>query len=310
MITQYIQKLIDNLPDKYQTQKTPIKMDIILDGGLFNGSYLIGVCLFLKEMEKRKIVCVERISGCSIGAFVSLLYVSNKLDLFEDIYEKMLKLVKTDHNFEKYKVILDNLRQHLPENVCEQMNNRVFINYYNTKTTKKRLKSHYKSVDDIFETITKSSFVPFVVNGNPTYKNKYIDGVNPYVFPVSTEKKALYVNLHSPNRTFGSINVKNEKTNFHRILTGVLEIHNFFVKDCRRTEMCSYVNDWSIIDSTLFYGIRGLIEKMVLYFVFYFVLLREFLKKNGFLSEKNILLKIFAKIFKETYIILLESYLI
>ncbi len=317
MIAQYIQKLIDNLPEKYKTIQTPIKLDIILDGGLFNGSYLIGVCLFLKEMERRKIVCVERISGCSIGAFVSLLYISNKLELFEEIYVEMVKLIKTEHDFKKYNIVFDKLRPLLPDNICDLMNERVFINYYNIKTMKKKLKSHYTSVDNIFDTITKSSFVPFVVNGNPVYKNKYIDGVNPYIFPVSntsTEKKALHVNLHSIGKTFNSIDVKNEKTNFHRILTGVLEIHNFFMKDCRKTEMCSYVNDWTLIDNIIFYGFRGFIEKFVVFFVFYFLMSRDFLKKNKYLKsvtkENSIIYKIFFKIIKDIYVIFLESYLV
>jgi hypothetical protein len=54
MINQYIQKLIESLPEKYNTQKPPIKLDLIFDAGLFNGSYLVGVGLFLKELEKRK----------------------------------------------------------------------------------------------------------------------------------------------------------------------------------------------------------------------------------------------------------------
>ena len=39
-------------------------------------------------------------------------------------------------------------------------------------------------------------------------------------------------------------NVKNEKTNFHRILSGLLDIHAFFIKGSN-TSMCSYVNDWN-----------------------------------------------------------------
>ena len=41
--------------------------------------------------------------------------------------------------------------------------------------------------------------------------------------------------------------VKNEKTNLHRILIGVLDFHLFLIKQ-RKTAMCSYVNDWYITD--------------------------------------------------------------
>jgi predicted acylesterase/phospholipase RssA len=54
---------------------------LILDGGAFNGSYLIGALLFLKEMEKRNYICVDKISGCSVGSAIGLLYFLDKLDL-------------------------------------------------------------------------------------------------------------------------------------------------------------------------------------------------------------------------------------
>jgi len=49
----YINKLIEVLPDKILNQKQPVHIDLILDGGAFNGSYLIGALMFLKEMEDR-----------------------------------------------------------------------------------------------------------------------------------------------------------------------------------------------------------------------------------------------------------------
>ena len=317
MINQYIQKLIESLPEKYKNQTKPIKLDIIFDAGLFNGSYLVGVGLFLKELEKRNIIIVERISGCSIGAFISLLYISDNLEKFEEIYEYMLKLIKTEYNFKNYNVIFENLKPFLPENICEIMNKHVYIKYYNAKKMKKIIKFNYNSVDDIFNTITKSCFFPFIVNGKLTYKNKYIDGINPYIFPLETsrtEKKALFVNLHSINKTFNSINVRNEKNNFHRILTGVLDIHCFFMKECTKTDMCCFVNDWSCIDNVIFYGIRGLIENFILYFVFYFIFLREYFHENKYfkdiLSNNNILNKIIVKVCKDIYVILLENYMI
>ena len=64
MIKTYINKLIENLPDEIKENarnKTPIKIDLILDGGIFNGSYLVGALYFIKEMESRKYIKVERI---------------------------------------------------------------------------------------------------------------------------------------------------------------------------------------------------------------------------------------------------------
>ena len=56
MINDYIIKLIENLPDDLKNSKTPLRLDLVLDGGVFNGSYLVGALYFLKEMEKRNYI--------------------------------------------------------------------------------------------------------------------------------------------------------------------------------------------------------------------------------------------------------------
>ena len=47
-IDHYVSKLIDNLPDTIKNKTQNI--DLVLDGGVFNGSYLVGILYFLKEM--------------------------------------------------------------------------------------------------------------------------------------------------------------------------------------------------------------------------------------------------------------------
>ena len=66
---EYINKLIDNLRLKpnQPNQSNKIEIDLILDGGAFSGSYLIGNLLYFKELERRNIVEIKRFSGCSIG---------------------------------------------------------------------------------------------------------------------------------------------------------------------------------------------------------------------------------------------------
>ena len=54
MIHDYVLKLIGNLPDEIKNVKSPMIIDLVLDGGIFNGSYLVGALHFLKEMEKKK----------------------------------------------------------------------------------------------------------------------------------------------------------------------------------------------------------------------------------------------------------------
>ena len=102
MINEYVIKLIDNLPDDLKNSKTPLRLDLVLDGGVFNGSYLVGALSFLKEMEKRNYIVVERISGCSIGSVVGFLYFIDALDTMPKFYD----LVKKDfieNHFLKFK---------------------------------------------------------------------------------------------------------------------------------------------------------------------------------------------------------------
>ena len=43
-----------------------------------------------------------------------------------------------------------------------------------------------------------------------------------------------------------SIVIKRDKIVMHRILGGIIDIHNFLFK-CKETSMCCYVEDWGII---------------------------------------------------------------
>ena len=97
MIQQYIEKFIKNLPENFKNNKNPIKLDLVLDGGIFNGSYLIGALYFLKEMEKRNYVKICRISGCSIGSIVAFIYIIDCLDILESLYDTTLKQLEMNH---------------------------------------------------------------------------------------------------------------------------------------------------------------------------------------------------------------------
>ena len=49
MLESCIENLVKNLPKTDKSQN----IDLVLEGGAFNGSYQIGSLMFLKEMEKR-----------------------------------------------------------------------------------------------------------------------------------------------------------------------------------------------------------------------------------------------------------------
>ena len=173
MINKYVKHLVSNLPDYVTKSTKPTVMDIVLDGGAFNGSYLIGALYFLKEMETCNYINIRRISGCSVGAIIGFVFLIDNLKLSEEIYNIVMTELKQNHTM----TIVKNLKKYInitnETKILEMVNNRLFITYYDTKKEKKIIKSHYKSIDNLFDIITRSAFIPYIVDGNMLYKNKY-----------------------------------------------------------------------------------------------------------------------------------------
>ena len=300
MINQYITRLVDNLPDEFKQRKTPLRIDLVLDGGLFNGSYLIGALQFLKELERRKYIRVDRISGASIGSIVGLAYLSDSLDSMPDLYNIVYNEMKNSNTMSCIQDLKNKLKH--DTDLCNKLNNKFYVSYNNIKNRSKIVKCVYKNNEDVFDTISKSCHLPFVIDGKLLYKNKYFDGVNPYMFKPSPNKKILYLDLFGYDKVFNFFNVKNEKTNCHRILSGMLDIHNFYIKQSD-TPMCSYVNDWGIINRSRL-SIKGLNETIMVYIV----CILNILSRYTMGIEKTILYKLFARIVKECFGVILETY--
>ena len=303
MIQQYVNKLMDNLPDYIKKTDNPLKIDIVLDGGLFNGSYLAGALLFLKEMENRKYIIIERISGCSIGSITGFLYTIDRLDLITNLYEEFNKEFKETYSLNIIKYIKSNFCEFSNEENLKKINNKLYITYNNIIKGTKKVKSVYKSWDELTDTLIKSCFFPYLINGNLLYKNKYLDGISPYIFNEQPGKKILYMELFSIDKICGTINIKNEKTNHHRILTGLLDIHNFFIKESR-TVMCCYVNDWNLFDK-FYYKLKLAFEKFFTYIIYFVVIIKKYINID---INNTIYYKLISIISYDVFTILLETY--
>jgi hypothetical protein len=142
-----------------------------------------------------------------------------------------------------------------------------------------------------------------LIDGNLLFKNKYFDGVNPYVFNIRPNTKILYLDLFGYDKIGNLLNVKNEKTNCHRILSGMLDIHNFFIKQ-HNTSMCSYVNDWNLFNKGWF-NIKIILEKLLIYFVYFLVYIQEKIPSK---FKKSAISKLFFVLISEISIILLDTY--
>ena len=300
MIDEYVNKLIENLPE--ETKKLQY-IDLVLDGGIFNGSYLVGSLYFLKEMEKRKYLKIARISGCSIGSIVAFLYYIDSLDLIPKLYEILNEEFKKNYTLNTIKSLKIHLQERIPNDICSKVNNKLFICYHDLKKCKKIVKSNYKNIDDIINTIVKSCYVPFLIDKNMLYKKKYIDGINAYIFKQQTNRKILHMELFGYDKFIYALNIKNEKTNFHRILSGLLDVHSFFIKKTN-TPMCSFVNDWSIFNR-FNYNIKLLLEYIFVNIFYILIYVKKYIPEE---FKDNIIFKIISKIIFDIFSIILETY--
>ena len=163
-IKKYINKLISQLPSHMKNNISPLKFDLILSGGAFNGSYTLGSLLFLKEMEKQNYIKINKISTCSISSFIGVLYILDKLNVMYDNYNIIY------NNFNESKKItsllcVNKFIQIFPNDLLN-INHKLYISYYNIRKRKKIIKCYYKNVNDVYTSIIKSCYLPFLIDKN------------------------------------------------------------------------------------------------------------------------------------------------
>lgn len=226
-------------------------IDLILSGGAFNVSYLVGCLYFLREMREKGLIKINKISTCSASALMGILFMVDKVDMLEEKIYKML----TD-SFKKNKCVifseetLDNvikiITDELPEDILSIVNNKLYITYYDVIECRKVVKSEYKTLDELIKVIRRTCFIPYITMDKLCEEDRYVDGGTPYIFNKEDGVKRLYINLCGYDKILDSIIIKKEKVITHRVLNGILDIHDFFFRG-RKTSMCCYVDDWSII---------------------------------------------------------------
>lgn len=297
MINNYICKLIGDL----QYYKNKENINIILEGGLFNGSYLIGIIYYLKQLEEKQFIKISKISGCSIGSLIGLLYFINVEDLFLEIYNISKTHYKKHYNLNIFHKLFKLIKKKTPKNIIEQVQDKLYITYFDIYKGEQIIKSNYKSINDLFDTIRRSCSFPFLIDNNLFYKNKYIDGLYPYVFD-DPYSKNLYLTIIKFNKLINVVSIKNEKTNMNRILEGIIDVHKFFITN-KKTDICSYTNEWSIIDYSK-YKLLVLYLQFVIFITHKIFILYHIMKKS---CNKSINISI---LFKEVYKYYLKAYCI
>jgi len=171
---------------------------------------------------------------------------------------------------EYHKVIREYVKFLFPNGDVSTLKNKLYINFYDTHKHKQKVVSNFKSVEHLIDCILQSSHIPYIIDGNARYNERYIDGILPYIFTnkgktnecdsgkettcdsgsettcnsgSETTCDSLFIKLITLNKCSRAIVVKCEANIHYRLLTGVADANEFFTTGS--SDMCSYVSQWS-----------------------------------------------------------------
>lgn len=292
--------LIGNFINDLDTNNLPGEIDIVLEGGALNGSYELGIMMYIKKLEKLNKIKVNKISATSVGTLIGMAYILDKLDEFKDMSNELIKFFKINGNFYIFKeLIYDFFKNNMDKNDYKLFDNKFYLTYFNLKKKKQIIKKKYKNNKDLINQIIKSAYVPFLMDGNIHYKWN-VDGCYPYIFLKRENTKILYISITSFKYIKGVISIKNEINGNNRVFEGILDVNRFFNTN-KPSDLCSYIDDWGIKDF-LIIRIKELI--LVLIIIIFDISINvvefipDYLKTNNYIIHiKQVICKLTNDIF-------------
>jgi hypothetical protein len=276
ILQEYIKSLVTNIDKK----NIPRKLNLIFDGGAFNGGFAAGVAIYLKCMEQHNIIQVNNISGCSIGSALAVWYLAG-CDRDNIMYlEKFMSSYKKHMNLRAGKQIIRDLINNIfskdtKHTLLYKLNGRLFISYYNIKKHRQQTVSKFKNKDHIIDCILRSCHIPYVIDGFASYKKKYMDGISPHIF--NNSFPSLFIKLLTFQKCTRAFMIKSENNIHYRLLTGVADVNEFFTTG--RSDMCSFVGNWSYIN-ILQLRIREILCFTLFSLIGWMVILKSYLPKT------------------------------
>jgi hypothetical protein len=245
LLDNYIDSMIENT----NINNFPNEINLILDGGAFNGAYTAGCVYYIKKLEKNNISKINYISGCSIGAILGFLFLTDKLHYAPTIYSTLLNKTRND-------IIINTLPEvinyFVSDTDIDKVNNRLFISYYDIETLKHNVQSKFANREELVDILIRSSYVPYFIDGQLKYKNKYCDGFLPHIFNKSNIK-TIFISLINIFNIKESVYTKNDKNIWNKLFKGLDDINLFFNNSKYKHSLyCSYLDKWNVINFILF----------------------------------------------------------
>ena len=245
LLTQYIKALSVNV----NRETLPTHLNLIFDSGAVNGIVAIGAALYIHHLEEMDYFKIHKVSGCSIGSMIALWYCCGCPEDLYPFIEKLFAYYKREKDFYIYEEFVTDIVKLLIKNDdMSSINERLYINYYDTKKCRQKLVSHFKNSKHLIRCILRSSHVPFLTRNEYKYKGRYIDGMVPYIFTdadVNSNKKNLFIKLICITNPFQCLSVKADQNIYARLLKGVVGVNDFFMNGSSPFSLCSYVDSKS-----------------------------------------------------------------
>ena len=293
LIKEYTKALIQNVDKTH----LPKELNLIFDGGVFNCGFASGVALYVKTLEETNLIKINKISGCSAGSLIALWYITGCKDSGIKYFENMMQSFKETLNFIELKnslsVFVDELFLDNKNIDISMLDNKLFINYYDTSKNKKKVISKFMNKEHLIKCILRACHIPYIIDGNSRCDEHYIDGIVPHIF---NDGESLFIKLLTFNKLSRSFILKSEANIHFRLLSGVSDANDFFTTG--KSDMCCYVSKRGYTDIILLrsremsaYILFSLLDSMVLIKNSLSPVITESLMYNGFVNTSKSLLK-------------------
>jgi hypothetical protein len=158
-------------------------LDLVVDGGGFSGSHLVGALAYLKHLRDNQLVHIRRVAGVSVGAISALLFQADMLNhafhMYPSIRTHYAKHLNTAIVSDHLATILTHLDTHLPAffRTCN-----LHISYFHVPSMKHITVSHFTSNTHLLDIVRRSVHMPLFYDGSTLLRGKYIDGLYPDTF--------------------------------------------------------------------------------------------------------------------------------